>query len=276
MDQRRRWIFLSLTVAAVVAWALSQQMAARSSQVEPVETVPLESAHQGGAPVVVELFTSEGCSSCPPADRLLAELAEQPLEGIEIIPLSLHVDYWDRLGWKDPFSSPRFSERQRRYGELLSLRNVYTPQMVVDGRREFVGSDRTRALREIKAAAHRGNPEIDVEVLERGPQTTALSIRLDQMPRDYKSPLKLMLAVTENGLSSNVARGENSGRHLRHDAVVRLLQSKVRIPEDKQDALDYRTSVQIESDWERSQLRIVAFLQDGQGAIHAAGSTALQ
>ena len=95
-------------------------------------------AQAGERPIVVELFTSEGCSSCPPADKLLAELANRP----DILALSFHVDYWDRLGWKDPYSSHQATERQNRYATLLDLASVYTPQIVVDGKWQAVGSDR--------------------------------------------------------------------------------------------------------------------------------------
>src|ERR1700740_3591459 len=96
------------------------------------------SAGAGERPILVELFTSEGCSSCPPADALLAELAGRP----DVLALSFHVDYWDRLGWKDPFSSPAATLRQQRYAELLGLAAVYTPQIVIDGKWQTVGSDR--------------------------------------------------------------------------------------------------------------------------------------
>src|SRR5437870_8060822 len=98
----------------------------------------IASAQAGERPIVVELFTSQGCSSCPPADALLAELARRP----DVLALSFHVDYWDRLGWKDPFSSRAATERQNRYAKLLALPTVYTPQIVVDGKWQAVGSDR--------------------------------------------------------------------------------------------------------------------------------------
>src|SRR6185437_4360336 len=104
------------------------------------------------APVVVELFTSEGCSSCPPADALLARLP-RAFPDIEVIPLSEHVDYWDHLGWRDRFSSPLYSARQQDYGRAFQLQDVFTPQMVVNGEAQFVGSDRARAEQEIRKAA---------------------------------------------------------------------------------------------------------------------------
>src|ERR1051326_4819618 len=98
------------------------------------------------SPVVVELFTSEGCSSCPPADQLLMQLAEQPLPNVDIVVMSEHVDYWDYQGWKDPFSASQFTERQNSYTKIFGGSGDYTPQMIVDGQSEFVGSDRGRAI----------------------------------------------------------------------------------------------------------------------------------
>src|SRR5436190_20900837 len=104
--------------------------------------------HAGERPTVVELFTSQGCSSCPPADALLAQLAGRP----DLLALSFHVDYWDRLGWKDPFSSAAATQRQHRYAELLGLATVYTPQMVVDGKWQAVGSDRSDVEQALSSA----------------------------------------------------------------------------------------------------------------------------
>src|SRR5690242_801257 len=117
-------------------------------------------------PVVVELFTSEGCSSCPPADALLAELvSKQPIDDVQIIPLAFHVDYWNNLGWMDRFSAPKFTQRQRDYGQAMKLRSIYTPQMVVNGHEEFVGSDREAAQKAIAQAAsdHTVNVQLKVE-----------------------------------------------------------------------------------------------------------------
>lgn len=167
-------------------------------------------------PVLVELFTSEGCSSCPPADRLLARLAAEPVPGALVVPLSLHVDYWDRLGWKDPFSSPAFTARQGEYAVRFgSSGRVYTPQMVVDGRVEFVGSDEPAARRAIEGAAkvpkafarlvHGRENELRVTIAGAAPQAA------------------VVLAVTEAPPSSDVTRGENAGKKLPHVAVAREL-----------------------------------------------------
>jgi len=116
-------------------------------------------------PVLVELFTSEGCSSCPPADKLLARLQrQQPAAGALIIPLSEHVDYWDGASWRDPFSSPAFTARQGAYVRALRAQDTYTPEMVVDGQAEFVGSDEDAALNSISAAAEVRKAKVEVSV----------------------------------------------------------------------------------------------------------------
>src|SRR5579862_3602908 len=119
-------------------------------------------------PVLVELFTSEGCSSCPPADALLTKLnEEQPVRRVQIIALEEHVDYWDRQGWRDPFSSAEFTARQKGYVQQLQLDAAYTPQMLIDGRREVVGSDSQGALRELAKAAHNAKLHVQVTVREK-------------------------------------------------------------------------------------------------------------
>lgn len=168
-------------------------------------------------PVLVELFTSEGCSSCPPADRLLARLAaEQPVPGALVVPLSLHVDYWNRLGWEDPFSSPRYTERQGAYSAHFGgAGRVYTPQMVVDGRAELVGSDERAARRAIESAAR--EPRAFVRVVPDGAGAARVTVAGAAAEAD------VFLAIVEDGLASDVTRGENAGRKLAHAAVARDL-----------------------------------------------------
>ena len=131
--------------------------------------------HNWQVPVLLELFTSEGCSDCPPADRLLEALDRtQSVTGAEVIVLSEHVDYWNRLGWKDPFSSPQFSARQSAYASQFHLDSVYTPQLVVDGRLQFVGSDGHEAKAAIEKESHEQKRAIAISnVVRAGNQVTA-------------------------------------------------------------------------------------------------------
>lgn len=168
-------------------------------------------------PVVVELFSSEGCSSCPPADALLARLdRDQPIAGAEVIALEFHVDYWNYLGWSDPFSQAAFSARQRKRAQYMGNSGVYTPQMVVDGRDEFTGSRETAARSAIERAAHEAHVPVKL-ARERD------AITIDVGPITTNETTRLMMAVTERGLSTNVRAGENRGETLAHGPVVRSL-----------------------------------------------------
>ncbi|SPE43469.1 conserved exported hypothetical protein [Candidatus Sulfopaludibacter sp. SbA3] len=159
-------------------------------------------------PVLVELFTSEGCSSCPPADRLLEQLDRQA------IVLSEHVDYWNQLGWKDPFSSHAFTQRQEDYGRQLKTQGPYTPQMVVDGATEFLGSDSSRALQELSKAGQRPKAAVHISRTPAG-----LQVEVADAPHSAT----VFLALADNSASSQVAAGENNGRRLHHVAVVRSI-----------------------------------------------------
>ena len=174
-------------------------------------TIGIAAARAGERPVVVELFTSEGCSSCPPADALLAELASRP----DVLALSFHVDYWDRLGWKDPFSSHEATERQDRYAKLLDLATVYTPQIVVDGRWQAVGSDRA-------------DVEHALDLARRDRQKVPVALALDHGQAQIKlgpgsdvAAASVLLIGFDRRHVSAVKRGENAGRTLPHVDVVR-------------------------------------------------------
>jgi len=175
--------------------------------------------------VVVELFTSEGCSSCPPADALLQKLVrERSTDGTRIIALGENVDYWNRVGWRDPFSDAQFSNRQSDYARTFRNDQVYTPQMVVKGQAEFVGSDEERARQEIGRAAQGRQAFVPLNLMVSMPAPGQLQIGVDAAAaKGVSGNYAIYYAVTEDGLDSKVARGENAGRHLTHAAVVRHL-----------------------------------------------------
>jgi hypothetical protein len=164
----------------------------------------------GNAPVVVELFTSQGCSSCPPADELLGRLAGDPALHGRIIPLAFHVDYWDHLGWRDPFSSAQWSQRQYDYVRRFGITGPYTPQAVVNGAREMVGSDQAKVFAAIEAESRRA------------PAAT-IAIHGDSVTIDAPRALDLIVAAVIDPQSTKVVRGENEGRTLASYGVVRKL-----------------------------------------------------
>ena len=218
------------------------------------------------APVVVELFTSEGCSSCPPADALLAKLDELGRIGnAQVVALEEHVDYWDEQGWRDPFSSHDWTTRQLAYAEVLGNRNPYTPQMVVDGSVEFSGGHVEQALQSIAAAAER--VKVSVTLAEAGrdkPGKETFSVEVAKLLASPKGgAAEVWLAITETGLHSSVTRGENAGHELRHAAVVRSMR---KIGEAKPDRdVSFSASdaaVSLRKEWSRDRLKAVAFVQE--------------
>ena len=240
------WAVGALGVAAVPIAAATSLWASRASS--PI------SASQ---PVVIELFTSEGCSSCPPADRVLAQLAESGLDGIPIIALSEHVDYWDRLGWKDPFSAARFTDRQQQYADVLRS-DVYTPQMVVDGRRQLVGSDRASAVDEIRKAAAAQKLEVKAAATRQGAElVVTASVHAAAGGRAPKADV--VVAVTEDGLESNILRGENRGLRLAHAAVTRYLSPAARLDARATDGVTVR--VKIDPAWRLERSKAIVIVQ---------------
>jgi hypothetical protein len=214
MKPHMGFLLLIATVAAIAGAMLSAASpGSPAPSIAPAPPAPF---------AVVELFTSEGCSSCPPADKLLSDLAaEAEAAGKPVYALSFHVDYWNDLGWADPFSRPEFTERQRRYAQILDGR-TYTPQMIVNGNGAFVGSQGRTARRSIAEAleqsagsaialapAGKGGGAVTVEYAVTGQQEGDL----------------LNLAVVERGISSRVKRGENRGRTLKHENVVRAFRT---------------------------------------------------
>ncbi len=206
---------------------------------------------------VVELYTSQGCSSCPPADRVLGELSSMP----NVIALAFHVDYWDGIGWRDHYSIPNAVERQHRYVELLGLSSAFTPQAVVDGRSSFVGSDKRRILDAL------ANPIGETVPVRLSVADGVLTIGVPERP-DHKA-YQVFVAAYLPQASTPVERGENSGRTLQEFNIVRQFRS---IGTWNGHAAEFRASVE---SFPIDATRVAVLLQrDGQGPI--AGSAAIE
>lgn len=232
------------------------------------------------SPVIVELFTSEGCSSCPPADALLATLEDQqPIPGAEIIALEEHVDYWNHQGWIDPFSSEQWTARQQAYAASRNTESVYTPQIVVNGRTEFVGNRAQQARHTIAASLSQLQTEISLSSLrsakrDREQFNVSVGKLVAAAPSDTP---EVWLAITEKGLHSSVAAGENAGHDLHHASVVRLLRKLGTANKDSALSFSAQPDLKLDSSWKRPNLRAIVFVQEKHTRhILAATSAALQ
>jgi hypothetical protein len=219
----------------------------------------------GGTPILVELFTSEGCSSCPPADELLKKIdASQPISGAQLIVLSEHVDYWNHDGWKDPYSSSQLTDRQSAYVHVLGVSEPYTPQMIADGSSEL----RLRDLRQMtqifqKEAAARKIP-VRIESINLAGNVLRGHIETDINLE--KQNADVYLAVALDHAESQVLRGENSGRHLTHVAVVQYLKKIGKLESGKSCGQDFQ--VKLKPGEDAGNFRIIAFLQEpGPGKV---------
>lgn len=163
------------------------------------------------APVVVELFTSQGCNSCPPADAFLGELAQRP----DLIALAFHVDYWNYIGWEDPFSSPEATQRQRDYAQSLGLSSVYTPQMVIDGSFDAVGSNRAQVNQAIATASQHGKIPVAITTSPAGRWLVTVP------DADVAQSATVWLALYDRRHATPVKRGENAGKTLTNYNIVR-------------------------------------------------------
>jgi hypothetical protein len=278
-------IAVTVVVLIVLAVAISALNARRQRERNAAARLDAASAeasakHEGRrAPVVVELFTSEGCSSCPPADALLARLErDQPVGDAEIIVLAQHVDYWNELGWTDPYSSHEASERQSEYAGAFGKDGVYTPQMVIDGRTEFPGGNSNKALDAIAQAAR--EPKAEVALVRSDSQESAngalrLSVRVLKLPKlTDGDTADVMLAVTESGLSSDVQRGENAGHKLAHVGVVRKL-AKIGSVSASDAPFKAEPTVALDKGWRRENMRAVVFLQE-HTSLRVVGAVSLK
>ena len=214
----------------------------------PPATVPAR------MPVVVELFTSEGCSSCPAADAALRELVRtQSVTGVEVVALGEHVDYWNRLGWKDGFSAPAYTARQQQYASGFGS-GSYTPQAVVNGRYELVGSRTADLVAAIAKAAKVPQAAVSVVFSDGSAQ-----VRVSSLPAGTAAT-EVLLAITESGLTSQIGRGENAGLLLHHAAVVRQQQLLGRVGAN--GFFTASPTLILAAGWKRPNLRVVVLVQE--------------
>ena len=216
-------------------------------------------------PVLVELFTSEGCSSCPPADALLEKLdPAQPVNGAELIVLSEHVDYWNYIGWKDPYSSHDYSERQSAYASRFGRGSIYTPQMVIDGHLELVGSDERGAIRAIENETKIAKVSLTLSAI-RFENNGKLSVHVESDPLGPSAAARsagLFLAIADDSDESQVSRGENAGRTLKHVAVLRSLVAVGTVSQSDKFSRDVTVKFNHQ---DRRHLRIVGIIQERSG-----------
>jgi len=204
---------------------------------------------------VVELFTSEGCSSCPPADEFLTELVQTTEKTDRIFSLSFHVDYWNRLGWHDPFSNSAFTYRQRTYAYALGTSDVYTPQMIVNGTYGFNGANRVKALKYIKSVLKQP-AEVSV-ALNLGKNRERDSIMVEYMVSETAREHMLYLALVEKEIMSRVLSGENAGMLLHHANVVRAFKS-VRLKKNLAGRIEFSLPDSVD----RENFAVIGYIQN--------------
>ena len=211
---------------------------------------------------LLELYTSEGCSSCPPADRWLSNLAEGQFDEQQVVPLALHVDYWNYLGWKDPYSSKEYSKRQRRLGDVNNLRTIYTPQFVLNGEdlRGWYKRSGTDGPIE-KVNNEKAKASIEMTLKKNGASNLAVSASVELSEGQSADGYGLYLALFENGLVSDIPRGENTGKTLHHDYVVRQLIGPYKLTGQSGSLSE---SFAIDSAWKHKNLGVAAFVQNAK------------
>jgi hypothetical protein len=246
----------AFAVAAALAGAFTSLPVTCTAQTSPTDRTP----------VLVELFTSEGCSSCPPADALLAKLDhDQPVNGAQIIVLGEHVDYWDNLGWHDRFSSHQYTDRQKQYSVRLRVDDIYTPQMIVDGSDQFLGSDAPHAHRAIEHAAQISKIKLALSRPTVDGQKVSASVTLPA-PATSKPQADLYAALVDPTDTTEVHSGENGGHRLQHVGVVRSLQRVGSLKDLTNGPVSF--SLNAPGDAKPATMRMVVFAQQsGQGPV---------
>lgn len=258
-------IFLAGLAATAISAVLALQVNGQTQPSPQTQATAQPAATDSGRkPVLVELFTAEGCSTCPPAEAMAQKMEQQVLPGADVIVLEEHVDYWNQYGWIDPFSSGEWTERQRDYVSKLADKSPYTPEMVVNGQTQFVGNNGREAQAAIEKAVHEPETNIAVEGKQDPKDSGDFDVSVGELQGNTPGDTaEVWLAVTEDGLHSSVTRGENAGHVLNHAAVLRSLR-KIGVAQAKGDKTSFAgdARVKFKSDWKRENLRVVVFVQE--------------
>jgi hypothetical protein len=216
---------------------------------------------QTPSPVVLELFTSEGCSSCVSADTLFTQIESGRVtwrSPVDVITLGEHVDYWDSAEWRDRFSSPLFSSRQQDYGRAFHAQDVFTPQVVVNGQAECIGSDLPCIQRSVLEASRAPQAAVGIRA---GAGVDVASVSVQHLPQGANTA-DVLLGITESGIGSNILGGENRGRRAVHTAVVRSLTQLSRLDSKKSGVYTADVRLNLSPQWDRRNLRLVVLVQD--------------
>ena len=246
-----------LAAAGLISWVIAAN--------HPKNTDKNSIAAKGFA--VVELFTSEGCSSCPPADELVEKIQKES-NNLPVYILAFHVDYWNRLGWKDVFSSAAYSKRQSQYAQWMNLQSVYTPQIVVNGKKEFIGSEEGTLRNAIKSGLQKAS---SAALTLSDVKFDADKVNLHYNIEGATNNTSLLLALIQKSATTNVKGGENGGRTLGHVQIVRNLQTVALGGKDSGTA-----QIAIPSALNNQDLEVISFLQNNNnGQILAAAKTGL-
>lgn len=249
----KRFLLTGITAILLGVFVASSLPAVNAQQTN--ETKNPVGARQKKTFVLLELFTSEGCPTCPPADANLARLEnEQPFAETEIVTLALHVDYWNSVSWKDKYSSPLFSRRQQLYTHALKTYSNYTPQMFVDGRTQLIGNDMSKARKAITEAT-----KIQKATIEIVSTADKFKAAITGVPAHENATV--FLAVAEDNLASGVRGSSNSVAKPAHMSVVRELKS-IGMLTAEQSSLEIEFALQMQTDWKRENLKLIVFVQE--------------
>ena len=254
-------LFLALSVLVVLVIGLGL-----NAQKEPNGIGPGE-GERSEELLILELFTSQGCSSCPPAESVLSKIAGDSRYATSIVPLAFHVDYWDHLGWQDPFSSTEWTERQASYREAFGGATLYTPQIVIHGQHELVGSNENgikRSINHLLKKQAKSPLDISINQIDLGVNRIKLNVLVTKQDPLVESALLLMSAIYENIEVTKVKSGENAGRTLSNNFVVRTLNMDPIIFGEGEDEAQFQVSLLLESDWQAENLGIVSWIQDAR------------